>query len=302
MAPWIVAALAFATTQSWTTPQPPPSRIVGGERVEHGEFDGVVAVVAGEDLCTGTLVAEGLVITAAHCLLSATDASQIVIFNGVDLSTSPHVIASGFGSHPDFEIEATRDAFDYGFVTFSGELGATPIPPVVDQEEWDAMESGLSADEAIMLVGYGLDPADTSASMGLGIKRVVRTNVGRFTSTGIEFLAGGNGKDSCQGDSGGPALAFNAQGELRLLGVTARGSDPCGRGGFYGVPYYALPWIAEETGTNLCGDDCGSCDCLDTSPPPSDDGCGNCQAGDAPLGWAWASAGLLLLGLRRRRR
>ncbi|MEM6295757.1 MAG: trypsin-like serine protease [Myxococcota bacterium] len=305
---WFVGAittLAVAPTSlGAATPDLEPQTIVGGEDLTFDDFEeysGVVAVVAGSSLCTGTLVEDGLILTAAHCLLGVTDASQIRVFNGLDVSSSPSVVATGFGGHPDFEIESNRDAFDYGYVTIPDNgLDATPIPTVIDQDEWDFIASTLSADGNVILVGYGIDPAVQAPGEGIGIKRRVTTRASKFTDSGFEFIAGGGGKDSCEGDSGGPAFARNADGALRLIGITARGSDPCGKGGFYGVPYHALAWVSEQTSRPLCGDACGACDCLDTSPPP-DDGCGcTSDSSDAPV---WSALMLVgLLGLRTRRR
>ncbi len=303
MSVWFVGALtALALAPgSFGVPTPAPSTVVGGEPVtfeESEEFSGVVAVLFGSTICTGTLIEDDVVLTASHCLRGVGDANEIRVFNGLSLD-GPGVTASGFGMHPDFDVTAKRDAFDYGFVEIpAGALDATPIPVVLDQAEWDEIEPGLGEPDAVTLVGYGLDP-DASVSESLGIKRKVTTNVRGFTETGFEFVAGGDGRDSCEGDSGGPALARNAAGEFRLIGITARGSDPCGEGGFYGVPYFALAFVSEAVGRPLCGDSCAACDCLDTAPA-QDDGCG-CTTESNDSGSQWLLL-MLVFGLRARRR
>lgn len=302
MVVWIVGALTALASPAGTLAKPlDPQTVVGGEEVsqdEADEYSGVVAILINSTICTGTLVEDDLVLTAAHCLRAVGSASDIRVFNGLRLD-SIGVAATGFGMHPDFDVEATRDAFDYGFVSIAaGSLDATPIPTVTDQAEWDELEPSLGDEGAVVLVGYGLDP-DAPTLESLGVKKRVETRVRGFTGSGIEFVAGGDGRDSCEGDSGGPALARNAAGQLRLVGITARGSDPCGEGGFYGVPYYALTWVSETVGRPLCGDSCSGCDCLDTAPQ-DEDGCG-CTADGGGAAATW----LMLLGLgalRMRRR
>lgn len=308
MSVWFVGALTtLALAPGSLGVQPAaPNPVVGGEPVtfeEANEYSGVVAVLFGSTICTGTLIEEDVVLTASHCLRGVGNANDIRVFNGLSLE-GPGVSAVGFGMHPDFNVAAKRDAFDYGFIEIpAGALNATPIPVVLDQDEWDEIAAGLGKPDAVTLVGYGLDP-EAAANESLGVKRKVTTDVRGFTATGIEFIAGGDGRDSCEGDSGGPALARNAAGEFRLIGITARGSDPCGDGGFYGVPYHALAFVSEAVGRPLCGDSCEACDCLDTTPPPTDEGCG-CTAsggeGSGGSGAQWLLAALVL-GLRARRR
>ena len=299
---WFVGTLtALASAPGGLAAEAPePVTVVGGDAVspdEADEYSAVVAIVINSTICSGTLVADDLILTAAHCLRNVSSVDDIRVFNGLTLG-SPGVHATDFGSHPDFDVEAKRDAYDYGFVSIiAGSLDATPIPVVTVQAEWDEIEPTLEDADAITLAGYGLDP-DAPSNVNLGVKRRVTTNVRGFTESGIEFVAGGDGRDSCEGDSGGPALARNAAGELRLIGITARGSDPCGKGGFYGVPYYALAWLSEAVARPLCGDECGTCDCLDTAPA-ADSGCGCTSSDDTPSAlWLFA----LVLGLRARRR
>lgn len=296
-----LAALTASTSPRPSSVQAPiaPQAIVGGEETEAGEFDGVVAIVSGGGLCTGTLVEARTVLTAAHCLYQLPAGFPIQVYYGRTLEGQRSVDVESFGAFPDFCVDCKNDAMDYGYVrTTQAFTPEAIILPLTDQLEWDET---IYKGAPLTLVGYGEDPNSSDPNDGTGTKRRVDVTIREQSSSGFEFFAGMDFQDTCEGDSGGPALVQLASGEWRLAGITSRGSNPCGNGGFYGTPYPALEWLREQTEVDLCGD-CGGCDCLDTAPPPSKEGC--CSVGgDAPppVWTATALAGLWLVGFRRRR-
>ncbi len=250
-----------------------PDPIVGGEPTEPGEFDGVVAIVAGSGLCTGTVVAPRLVLTAAHCLADVDDDTMVDVYFGEQIESTNKVAGVEFGAHPMFCPDCKEDIYDYGYVVIASDFTVPGgfILPITEQDEWDqAMVEGRE----VTLVGYGEDPDVDSADMGIGRKRKVTTTIRRFSDRGLEFYAGGMQQDSCNGDSGGPAFIRVGDGTVRLAGITSRGSNPCGNGGYYGTPYPGLCWVRDETGVDLIGPACAACDCLDIAPPGDDEGCG----------------------------
>lgn len=278
---------------------PPVVPIIGGEPTEAGEFDGVVAIQAGSGLCSGTVVAPRLVLTAAHCLDQLDDNANVVVHYGDEINQGT-VAAVRWGSHPRFCPDCKEDLYDFGYVEIASDFavpGGFQVP-IASQLEWD---EAMYAGGEVILVGFGDDPqADGDTS--IGVKRKVTTTIGKLTPAGLEFYAGGNLRDSCNGDSGGPAFARMGNGELRLAGITSRGSNPCGQGGYYGAPYAALCWVRDETGVDFLGGACANCDCIDTAPPKDDDGCSIAAAPQT----SWSAALLTLLGAgfvaRRRKR
>jgi hypothetical protein len=279
---------------------PPADPIVGGERTGELEYGSIVAILTSQSaLCTGTVVAPRLILTAGHCLADLPPVSNLTVFYGDDVEPTMSGAATGYGTHPELCRDCKNDAYDYGYVT----LGVDFVPPdgfilpITDQEEWDAT---IRKGGAVTLVGFGEDPDAVDPLDSLGTKRKVDTTITRFSTLGLEFFAGGDGHDTCRGDSGGPALVRLEDGTLRLAGITSRGSDPCGKGGFYGAPFAALTWIRDETGVDLLPADCEDGDCLDMTPPAEDDGrCAVASPGRATPPWSLL---LLLVLVRRPRR
>ena len=291
----LAAGPATAAPGGLTVPGPEPEAIIGGVPTEPGELDAVVAFRnSSNNLCSGTLVTTRLVLTAAHCLVDQREDSPVTVFFGPD-TDGERMESLEFGYHPAFCDYCQEEAYDYAYIVLPEpyEPADGVIAPVTDQDEWDeTMRQGRVA----LLSGYGLDEPEGGFSDET--KREVTTIISRFTEYGFEFYAGGNQRDTCFGDSGGPAIVTLGDGTRRLAGITSRGSDPCGNGGFYGVPFVILPWVNDQTGIDLLPPNCSSLDCLDLLPPDE----GRCAVGraDEP-GPAWALA-LLVLGLHRRRR
>lgn len=271
--------------------------IFGGDPVESGAWGSVVAIAIGPLRCTGTYLSDGIVLTAAHCLRQDPSPSSITVTFGDSETGGEDVGVLDYGVHPDFcgDSECGNDIFDFGYLALDVMPSfAEEIPGlIIDQATYDEV---MKPDQPIVVVGFGLTETGEQ-----GEKHEVSVAINEFTKQGLEFIAGGDGKDSCQGDSGGPAFVELPGGSYALAGVLSRGYD-CGEGGFYAVPYAALPWLEEATGVDL-DPICESNDCIDFRRLDNgDDGCG-CVATRRPRGLA-SLAGLFglfgLLGRRRR--
>ena len=262
-------------------PRPDTPHIYGGEEVEPGEWPAVVGVETSQ-LCTGTLVAPNLVLTASHCISPTTSVVRVTF--GDDLASGIEVDAEAWGRHPDFCLPADcgEDLHDFAWIRLPEPMaGIEPILPITDQLEYDEL---MRVGAELRFVGFGENESGI-----IGIKRQVTAALMSFNESGREFRAGGEGKDTCLGDSGGPALVQLEGGQWRLAGVISRGGD-CGEGGIYGVPFPELCWLRDDSGVDLLPAGCEGCDCLTLrGAPDEDEGCSCGVDREQPAPW-WVVA------------
>jgi len=162
--------------------------------------------------CTGSLVAKNMVATAKHCIEFVKSENIYVYFGDNINNLNPLFLRSinhrEYYNHID--IEVSFPSYDFGFVTFEGNLPAISDTGVTFKPI-DILTNAnqvLQAEE-LMIAGYGI--SEFSPQVVHGIKRRVQTNVRSFVSnaqfTSLFLLAGNKGEGSCYGDSGGPLYA-----------------------------------------------------------------------------------------------
>ena len=186
------------------------------------EHPAVVALVTNANAyCTGTLIAERVVLTAAHCVeLTRPEA----VFFGHSLAQGGKLIpVERARAHPAFvpsgPDEASTNDIAALLLAADAPVAVTPIP-VLDP----ALAAGeLTPDRELLVVGFG---GVASSPGGAGIKRKGSVAI---DSVGDQLLyARASPSHPCGGDSGGPAL-LAIDGEEYLVGVTAGGDPNCGQ-------------------------------------------------------------------------
>lgn len=242
--------------------------IVGGS-FDAGD-DAVVALQIRGGLCTGTLIAPRVIMTAAHCVAGAIDSGEtssgtVFFGNGQD----PWIAEIGIDDMAMHRLYAPPAfvQWDIAAVRLAEDApdGIEPIPPSTTALD-PAADIGLSA----RTVGFGV--TDGQSQSGAGLKRQVRLTVDEITY--LHVGVGTSSENTCQGDSGGPTLV-ELDGDEHVVGVTSFGSDACRARSYLTRVDTMQDWLVQVVDAwsgpcQLDGECADGCDSID----PDCDACG----------------------------
>ncbi len=311
--------------------------VVDGEAATVDEIFSTVAILMLDEEgneaihCTGSLLAPDVVLTASHCIQLVDDqTNQLERTLGPDdlvvVAGALHVEESEEDQYFDIEEVLFHDSFpamaenndpdglgqdfDIALLLLTEPVETLPTVPILPPSRVDEV---LTAGTSVIIAGYGgQGPAEDSDAGELFIAETPFQRRGAY-----EFIAGQPGNpDTCPGDSGGP-LYVEDEGELYVVGASARGvtstDKTCGDGGIYTlVPAY-LDWIAERVEIEDAPDsgglepdseglepDAGEPEpSFEPEPDVDDGGCQTAPGPSYPLPWI-ALFALLWLAVSRR--
>lgn len=168
-----------------------------------------------QQLCSGTLIAKNLVLTAAHCVAEAT--AELTVYGGVNLKdqTAMSTPVLDVRIHPFYAPNSLTERFDLAVLKIkSQELPAAYAPAQLPKENISVVSKDF-----LYLVGYGTtsEHKDDDAILRMTFRKAVKIS----QKTGTEFqLHTEKGRGTCVGDSGGPVF-LQKKNEFTLVGVTS---------------------------------------------------------------------------------
>jgi secreted trypsin-like serine protease len=238
------AALTWAGIAANADPAGPEgdfeAQIIGGGPAEEGQYPWLVGLgSAGEgsahdrQFCGGSVIAEDIVLTAAHCVEETTDPEELVVFSGsVDLESEDLVETSVAAVHvaEDYN-DPIAMANDWALLKLDEPVDVEPIPLNTDPE---------AALETLETAGWGDTGGEfPTVAQWVEVPFVSDEDCAAAYPDEIDaptMLCAGDlengGVDSCQGDSGGPIMAENEG--LMLVGIVSWGYG-CAEAGNPGV-------------------------------------------------------------------
>lgn len=178
---------------------------------------------SGRSVCTGTMIAPSVVLTAAHCIISEQGLhppSMIEIGTSVGDENNSRIPITSYMIREGWQM--LSGGFDYHFDLALLYLNLNAPVGVISYSRVQPIDA---INYSILGVGYGNH--NDFQNSGRGLKRSVSLTITEASQ--FNFLAtlrDGAPLDTCQGDSGGPALLLGAQG-LEVLGVVSNSPTFC---------------------------------------------------------------------------
>ncbi|MEH2509581.1 secreted trypsin-like serine protease [Nitrobacteraceae bacterium AZCC 1564] len=226
----------------------PSFAMTGGAPISSANISRSVVTVVGSrgNVCTGSLIAPNIVLTAGHCIAPKTS------YRVIDSTTQPPrlITVSKVATHPQFNLQtmlAHRATADVALLLL-------PAPaPKKEPAQFGAPRAPIALGSRFTVAGIGVTTAGSDA--GIGTARTAALSVTghpgtlqmRLVDPSTDNKRGGMG--ACTGDSGAPVFE-DQDGRAVIVGVVSWSTGPGnsdGCGGLTGVTPLTLykDWIVK---------------------------------------------------------
>jgi uncharacterized protein (TIGR03382 family) len=228
----------------------------------------VVSIVAAADastpeLCSGTVIAPRVVLTAGHCTLGQDPAGLVLGIGPSAASPTMTLAVAAVVTYPRFSgADDLPGGTDLGALVLAEDAPLPGVPLFVGDEA--ALVGGN-----VTVVGYGQSSASDLESSGS--RREGTVGVVSACSALLSF--GDATSNACHGDSGGPLLVVGDSGEESIAAVVSFGDeiDCATPSKAVRVDRYAA-WIADVIADGASTDGATCTDCPSAALDCSEDG------------------------------
>jgi secreted trypsin-like serine protease len=248
--PTVLIGLILTLLSALATPTTAAPGVVGGTRAAQGEFPWMVRLSVG---CGGSLITNQIVLTAAHCLTTATGASSAITVTAgtVDLADPDAIKARSAYVYRSPDYVSYDKGDDWALIKLAQPV-TVPETPTLHLPTTEDHDGG-----PFTIMGWGADREGGSTQRWL-LKATVpqvddQTCGTTYRDSGANFvdeamlcagLFGTGGVDTCQGDSGGPMVVQTQPDAFVQVGIVSWGHG-CAQAQFPGV-YTEVSTYAEK--------------------------------------------------------
>lgn len=223
-------AIAILSLVLFQQPATARKRIVGGNQADQGEFPFFVDTKTG---CGASLIAPGIVLTAAHCAEEINFLGHYVNVGayrrggGASIGAQELKVVEAI-SHPQYD--SARINYDFLLLLLEDKVATAQSSPSNIVFKINKDDSVPAVGQNLTVIGLGVmgEDDDRIATILQEVEvqaidhKICNEQYDDMVVNETMFCAGveGGGKDSCQGDSGGPLFIRNGN-EYTQVGIVS---------------------------------------------------------------------------------
>jgi chitodextrinase len=241
-----------------------PTIVGGTETTANSRPYQVALLMNGRQGCGGTLISPNWVLTAAHCLDSASTSSLTVQVGAHSMGRrdGQNIRVSQIIKHENWSgAQGIRSGWDIAVLKLASPASASIKPAKLATAAIESQIAGVGKN--VTVSGWGLtrnqgNPSDVLREVNLPVlsNQVCSSELNFNLPASVICGGGAGGVSACNGDSGGPFVAAS-NGNFYSIGTVSWGNSCVGATAFTRTSSY-LPWIAQKTG--ITADDTGGGD------------------------------------------